>query len=68
MKSYTIQLLEMVKGSKRAISYEGAAKKLKASNPQLKDTSNNTLVTKKVLEMLVERGQLKKNKTGNYKF
>ncbi|WP_216827657.1 hypothetical protein [Alkalihalobacterium elongatum] len=66
MKSYTIQLLEMVQKSKRAISYEGAAKKLKASNPQLKDTNNNTLVTKKILEMLVVRGEIKKNKTGNY--
>ncbi|WP_209124701.1 hypothetical protein [Alkalihalobacillus sp. BA299] len=67
MKSYTIQLLEMVKDSKRAISYEGAAKKLKASNPQLKDTNNNTLVTRKILEMLVERGQISKNKAGNYR-
>ncbi|OLO39102.1 hypothetical protein BTR23_08535 [Alkalihalophilus pseudofirmus] len=67
MKKYTIQLLQMVKDSKRAISYEGAAKKLKASNPQLKDTNNNTLVTRKILEMLVEKGQIKKNKAGNYR-
>lgn len=61
-----MQLLMIVKGSKKAVSYEGAAKKLKSLNPQLKDTPENTFVIRKILEKLVVNGNLKKNKGGNY--
>lgn len=66
-KTYAIQLLKMVKDSKKAISYEQAAKSLKASNPQLQDTTKNTMGIKNILERFVEHGTMSKTKAGNYK-
>jgi hypothetical protein len=66
-KTYAIQLLKIVKDSKKAISYEQAAKSLKASNPLLQDTAKNTLGIKNILERFVEIGTMSKTKAGNYK-
>lgn len=66
-KTYASQLLKIVKDSKRAISYELAAKNLKAANPQLEDTDKNTVGIKKILDRFVENGLVTKTKAGNYK-
>lgn len=66
-RTYATQLLKIVKDSKRAISYEDAAKSLKASNPQLQDTEKNTLGIKNILERFVENGVVNKTTSGNYK-
>lgn len=67
-KSYAVQLLKIVKNSKRGISYEKAAASLKATNPQLENTSKNTIGIKNILDRLVENEEIKKTKSGNYKF
>ncbi|OIJ16799.1 hypothetical protein BKP37_04515 [Anaerobacillus alkalilacustris] len=66
-KNYATQLLKIVKDSKKAISYEDAAKCLKAANPQLQDTQKNTMGIKNILERFVEIGKITKTKTGYYK-
>ncbi len=66
-KTYATQLLKIVKDSKRAVSYEVAAKNLKAANPQLHDTSKNTMGIKNILDRFVEKGLVSKTKAGNYK-
>ncbi len=57
----------MVKTSSRALSYEEAAKELKATNPTLEDSSKNTEGIRKILERFVEIGKMRKTKAGNYK-
>ncbi|MCT8138275.1 hypothetical protein H1D32_11255 [Anaerobacillus sp. CMMVII] len=66
-RTYATQLLKIVKNSKKAISYEDAAKTLKTDNPQLQDTDKNTMGIKNILERFVENGTMSKTKTGNYK-
>ncbi|UTW69621.1 hypothetical protein KHA80_00310 [Anaerobacillus sp. HL2] len=51
-RNYATQLLTIVKKSTKAISYEDAAKKLKATNPQLQDTTKNTMGIKNILEKI----------------
>ncbi|WP_096199833.1 hypothetical protein [Bacillus sp. FJAT-45350] len=64
--TYATQLLKIIKTSKRAMSYESAAKSLKKANPQLEDTAKNTLCIKKMLERFVEKSLMKKTPAGNY--
>jgi hypothetical protein len=66
-RTYATQLLKIVKNSKKAISYEDAAKSLKSANPQLQDTQKNTMGIKNILERYVEHGTMSKTKAGNYK-
>ncbi|RXJ04213.1 hypothetical protein DS745_02165 [Anaerobacillus alkaliphilus] len=66
-KTYANQLLKIVRNAEKAISFEDAAKSLKAANPQLHDTSKNTLGIKKILERFVENGLVSKTKAGTYK-
>ncbi|WP_017727718.1 hypothetical protein [Halalkalibacterium ligniniphilum] len=66
-RNYAAQLYKIVKDSKKAISYEEAAKSLKAANPILKNTSKNTIVIKNILERFVENGKMTKTKAGSYR-
>lgn len=66
-KGYAAQLFTIVKNSKRAVSYEHAAKTLKAANPNLEDTEKNTVGIKNILDRFVVNGKMKKTQTGNYK-
>lgn len=66
-KGYAAQLFAIVKSSKRAVSYEQAAKTLKAANPKLEDTEKNTVGIKNILERFVVNGKMSKTRAGNYK-
>ncbi len=66
-KGYAVQLFTIVKNSKRAVSYEQAAKTLKAANPNLEDTEKNTVGIRNILERFVVNGKMSKTRTGNYK-